>query len=866
MVRIQLIEPQKGWLDVAEGTRFPINISASDIRDVGSRSGTYSKTVVLAGTENNNTLLNYYFEVNIQAGTFDINKIQKCVVYQDGEVILDNAVIRLLSVSEILGNIQYEAQVLDTTSDLFTQINDKFLTDIDFTDLNHTYNSTNVSATFNNGNAQGYAYLLPFSNENEYSLQQCKPAIFVKTYLDRMFAKAGKKYTYSDAELLGFSDLILPYNGDTLKISEERLNQLEVKATKAIFEASNTSTGGTSMSGINNITTLTEVKDLDNLYNPTTGVYTSPVDTLPYSGTINYEIKGKLRLKWRNTNGHEVYFVRNNYILFSNQNTVAFDTTLKAEFVWNNNGVVHQAFPIDETTIRSTTGSNGAPSNLYKIPNGTTTVKEVDLNVIAGVKDVGELDDLLQRLRVTLMSVDSAFSFAFYSPTLSEYVSVAIVAELADLEIRVIPTPFALPSGFEMEMNKVIPTNIKQSDLLKSVLKMYNAYLIQTDENTYSIRTRDAYFDIGDTKDWTFKLDLDKERTITFIPELTSKEVLFSYKPDDKDVVNDGYTKATNSIYGQQSFLFSNQYARGKDVQELIFSPTPHSLTSFGAYLPMINGFAPKNNLRILLHNGVEDCQTYTILDTINSGATLSTYPQIIHLNDPTSPTYDINFGICDFYFYNLTYFTPNTLFNRYYLRQMNQINNGKLMSAYFNLSPSDIRNIKLNDKIKVGNTLWNINKVIDYDANSNSVTKVELISVDDGKRVSPQTTPSTPPGSPGGGGTTQTPNSGNNSPSGTFTSGILGKFERTNDEYTNLIYGDNVDVKGRDNYIVGDNITLIGSSNTILADNVFGVTNNSEVLISNSIIQDATVIPAGALMDELGNLLTDENGNILTI
>jgi hypothetical protein len=46
----------------------------------------------------------------------------------------------------------------------------------------------------------------------------------------------------------------------------------------------------------------------------------------------------------------------------------------------------------------------------------------------------------------------------------------------------------------------------------------------------------------------------------------------------------------------------------------------------------------------------------------------------------------------------------------------------------------------------------------------------------------------------------------------------------------------------------------------------VFGVTNNSEVLISNSIIQDATVIPAGALMDELGNLLTDENGNILTI
>ena len=862
MVRIQLIEPQKGWLDVAEGTRFPINISASDIRDVGSRSGTYSKTVVLAGTENNNTLLNYYFEVNIQAGTFDINKIQKCVVYQDGEVILDNAVIRLLSVSEVLGNIQYEAQVLDTTSDLFTQINDKFLTDIDFTDLNHTYNSTNVSATFNNGNAQGYAYLLPFSNENEYSLQQCKPAIFVKTYLDRIFAKAGKKYTYSDAELLGFSDLILPYNGDTLKISEERLNQLEVKATKASENVSffNAGAEDTRKSASKLIQNLTEVKDDEDYFNPTTGEYESPTSTPSYSGTINYEVKGTLTIKADNDIGENAIM---RYVkgLTSTFQTIlgAFTTSLKSNFVFNKNGTAHQSFPFEDFTISINDGQT------YTFPIGITTLKTSDINITIGVKDVNLLDKLIQGYQLVIEFSNENVLIS-YSSDLGRRAPIKFIAELTNVQIRIVPSPFTLPSGFEMNMNTAIPRNVKQSDFLKSILRMYNAYLIQTDENTYSIRTRDAYFDIGATKDWTFKLDLDKERTITFIPELTSKEVLFSYKPDDKDVVNDGYTKATNSIYGQQSFLFSNQYARGKDVQELIFSPTPHSLTSFGAYLPMINGFAPKNNLRILLHNGVEDCQTYTILDTINSGATLSTYPQIIHLNDPTSPTYDINFGICDFYFYNLTYFTPNTLFNRYYLRQMNQINNGKLMSAYFNLSPSDIRNIKLNDKIKVGNTLWNINKVIDYDANSNSVTKVELISVDDGKRVSPQTTPSTPPGSPGGGGTTQTPNSGNNSPSGTFRSGILGKFERTNDEYTNLIYGDNVDVKGRDNYIVGDNITLIGSSNIILADNVLGVTNNSEVLISNSIIQDATVIPAGALTDELGNLLTDENGNILTI
>jgi hypothetical protein len=188
----------------------------------------------------------------------------------------------------------------------------------------------------------------------------------------------------------------------------------------------------------------------------------------------------------------------------------------------------------------------------------------------------------------------------------------------------------------------------------------------------------------------------------------------------------------------------------------------------------------------------------------------------------------------------------------------MNQINTGKLMSAYFNLSPSDIRNIKLNDKIKVGNTVWNINKVIDYDANSNSVTKVELISTDDGKRANPPLGGDLQPTS-----FSSPETSGNDT---TRRSAIVSRFEQENNEHTNIIVGDGNDIKGRGNYVIGDNIILIGDNNTILADNVLGVTNNSEVLISNSIVQDATVIPAGALTDEFGRLLTDENGNNLTI
>ena len=54
----------------------------------------------------------------------------------------------------------------------------------------------------------------------------------------------------------------------------------------------------------------------------------------------------------------------------------------------------------------------------------------------------------------------------------------------------------------------------------------------------------------------------------------------------------------------------------------------------------------------------------------------------------------------------------------------MGQINNGKMLTSYFNLRDADIQAMELNDKIRIDNSWWNINKVIDYDANANKLTQ----------------------------------------------------------------------------------------------------------------------------------------------
>ena len=224
-------------------------------------------------------------------------------------------------------------------------------------------------------------------------------------------------------------------------------------------------------------------------------------------------------------------------------------------------------------------------------------------------------------------------------------------------------------------------------------------------------------------------------QSLSFLPELTSKKVILTYSPDT-DSPNATYSTATNQIYGQAEVVFDNEYVKDITTQAVMFGPTPIIKTPFGAYVGMIAGQAPKTNVRILYDStadiGLSTCSPYHIYDYGTTGMTgVTTYPYVGHFDNPLTPTFDINFATCAFYYYSPLSLTDNNLYNRYWRRTMGQINNGKMLTAYFNLKEADIQSLELNDKIRIDNSWWNINKVIDYNANGNQLTQVELISVD---------------------------------------------------------------------------------------------------------------------------------------
>ena len=282
-------------------------------------------------------------------------------------------------------------------------------------------------------------------------------------------------------------------------------------------------------------------------------------------------------------------------------------------------------------------------------------------------------------------------------------------------------------------MNQYVPVEIKQSDFVKGILQMYNLYVEQDIDNPYNLvlRHRDEYYDSGAEKDWSSKLAKDRGQDLVFLPDLTKKKLKLTYAQDD-DQFNTLYTQVTGEIYGQIEYTFDNEYVKDVDVKELLFSPTPVYYTPFGAYTPALIGSAPNNNIRILYDGGEQVCGPFDIVDFGTTGQYgVTTYPMLGHFNNALTPTFDINFGTNDFYFYQTESLTANNLYNLYWRRTVNQINVGKMLVAMFDLDEVDIQSLKLNDKIYIDNSWWNINKIADYNANINQLTKVELISID---------------------------------------------------------------------------------------------------------------------------------------
>jgi hypothetical protein len=851
MVRIQL---STGYLDVKEGTSFPLNFSIGDIRDISKRTGSFSKTITLVGNSNNNNLLNHYYDINIQAGTFNINTITNCDVLQNGIPVMINATLQLINIkkTQVTGAyeqmVEYEVLIKENRGTFFSDISNKYLTDLDFSDLDHYVDAYVVIDSFNNTVANGYKYVMPFNIDTTYQFNWFKPAIYAELYFDRIFAAAGYSYTWDGLADANFDKLLIPYNGDQnivdwtdAKVVAEKAAFSELKTQTILGTANWTALTQLPMEARDLTTGWSETLDAQNLFNTTNGQYTTPQWVGVGSGeSYIYEV----------SMAGELFLNFNTSVRLYPDGTAAYRVFLRVKVQGFGNVKCYLPDLIYDDDVNyfatPTVTSLGTFNHVFTF-NATTDGLGgggIDFNDIQ-IMQIGV--DVVNTFSV---SGDVYNTFVYWEPqTGTTPQTPNINLDITSFDVTIRPSDnIPLNSGITT-MNTFIPDKIKQSDFIKSIFLMYNLYVTEdpNSETNLILLHRDEYYDSGKAVDWTNLLMKDKDQSVIFIPELNNKKLRLTHKADT-DSPNKVYTDVTREIYGQVEVTFENEYVKGIDVKETIFSPTPVQPTVFGAFLPLLNGAAPKTNLRILFDNGELTAQDVNILSGYDSIiATGGKYPYLSHFGgaDPLNPTFDINFAECQYYYYQVAQNTNNNLYNIYWRRTVAQINGGKLLTAYFYLRENDIQLMELNDKIRIDNSWWSINKVIDYNANNLQPTKVELISLETEIDLPTFFSGSITPVGPGDGSQVnsimQQYNNSTNVTTNNRNSIILGSGNVVGDGLRALVVGDGLTVEN--NGIATTNLTVTGTLNNRSVSDILPTYTKYIALITQSGTNDPTVV-----------------------
>ena len=295
-----------------------------------------------------------------------------------------------------------------------------------------------------------------------------------------------------------------------------------------------------------------------------------------------------------------------------------------------------------------------------------------------------------------------------------------------------------------LDLNFCLPRGIFQRDFFLSICKLFNLYVYDdpVDEKKIIIKPYIDFYS-GQIADWTLKVDRSKAWSIKPMSEIKARYYQFKYKQDN-DYYAENYRKKFNEGYGDYIFDTSFDFVKETETTEVIFAASVlYQLNgtdkTFPAIYKLSSSGTTEDNMdsviRILQAKKITGRSSYNILNGGTAvGSALTSYGYAGHLDDPLSPTNDLNFGAPkEIYFPATTYPTTN-LFNAYYSEYMAEITdeNSKLLTCNILLNTLDMKDLDFGKYIYIDNTLYRLNIVDSYNPIDYTTTRVELLKVID--------------------------------------------------------------------------------------------------------------------------------------
>jgi len=289
-----------------------------------------------------------------------------------------------------------------------------------------------------------------------------------------------------------------------------------------------------------------------------------------------------------------------------------------------------------------------------------------------------------------------------------------------------------------VEFSIFLNSEVKQSEMLMSFVKMFNLYIEPTQDQPKVLRIvpRDDFYN-GVNVDWSKKLDYSQPVEIIPMGDLDANPYVFSYK-EGADESNKEYQENYQSTYGSRTYKVDNDFVKTEKKIDIIFSPTQIKNYDNGQTNFVLSYVEAQKDgdLRILYYGGTQNNVSWRFYAPFYGVGNFPyvvqrKLPLTIHYDNIANPTFDILFGMPKELGVGAGYKYGNSnLVTNYYYRFLTEITNknSKIARAYFRITPLDWFNLRFNNLYFFEGQYWRLNKVSDYNPIDEGVYECEFL------------------------------------------------------------------------------------------------------------------------------------------
>jgi len=717
-------------LDLYGDIPIKINKSIAEIQDISKRNSDLSIGLTLPGSKKNNRFFEMFYNVDTQSLYFDPTSRVACNVLLNDQSYFQGY-LRLNKINVLNSKVEYDVTLYSTVGNLFGEIGNNLLQDLDFDDeeytFNHVFTLSGVTSLFGNSN---------FYRDSEYPYTYFYPIVH-----------NGYEYTNVTGTTGGTSSTPLP-NFTGVTSGQTRL----YTSTSPI--GSFNSYSAVTAAGVEEYRINSPIYGLrDNQLKPGLNVWS--LIKLMFK-TYGYTIKSD----FMNTPWMKSLYL---YGYFSYEGT---------KFGWKVNNI--QQLPPSGVAVYF----DNTACYVVKLGTGIPCFCTEDINVIV---PHGAPYFTVENGTI----IQGTTGYTYTQPGAPDQPSAGGVAR--SLRLSYLPKKVGdtaqYSDGDSVTFDLVIDQNIKQIDLLSSIAKKFNLVFIPDPDlpNQIIVEPYDFYIGSGDIFDWTPKLSWDKGFTVEPAQNFIESNLLLT-DLEDGDEGNREFKNRVNRIYGQNVVYNPTDFKSQEKKIDTIFSPELIRRWDENIGLPLGINYSATSEIDKVdnqvrwQYKGVKtkpklfywigtanpfiddvgevysttgtNFNTYTVKVAASNytGSTPDTYeriPVVSHTmpiglsdsqkinNDSLSILFNselpVDIGVQTFNTY-----TENDVYNTFYRTRINNIYNPntRVVSGYFDLKYSDIQNFQWNDVIKINEQYFTINKISEFNLTNRELTKVELIQL----------------------------------------------------------------------------------------------------------------------------------------